>query len=74
MNPMDMMKIAGRMQKFNEDHPKMKAFIAAVKGDFREETVIEISVTNPEGQNRSANIKLNADDVETLNMYMNIGH
>lgn len=74
MNPMDMMKIAGRMQKFNEDHPKMKAFIAAVRGDFREGTVIEISVTNPEGENKAANIKLNSDDVETLNMLMNMGH
>ena len=73
VNPMDMMKISGMMRKFQENHPKIFSFFAATRDDYKEGSVIEISVTAPGGEKRTANIKLNADDIEIIDMIRNMG-
>ena len=47
-------------------HPKFKNFMNAVWREqaLRQDAVIEISVTSPEGKNYCSNIKLNAADIE----------
>lgn len=72
-NPMDMMKIGERFKKFQADHPKVVAFFASARGDVREGTVIEMSITTPEGEKKTANMRVNADDVETIEILMNMG-
>lgn len=72
MGPKDfagMMKIRERMNLFAQEHPKFGAFLNAVQADAqREGTVLELKVTNPEGKTYITNIRLTADDVQTIEM------
>lgn len=59
-------KIKNAFKRFDQDHPKFKNFMNAVWREqaLRQDAVIEISVTSPEGKNYCSNIKLNAADIE----------
>ena len=60
-------KIKGCMDHFRANHPKFPLFINAVSQEaMKEGTVIEITVTTPEGKNYCSNIKLQADDMELI--------
>ncbi len=62
-----MMQLGSRLQTFNNQHPKFGAFLMQAGPDaMREGSVIEMKVTSPEGQEYITNIRLTADDVETL--------
>ena len=67
MNPASMMKIMNLKSEFNRQHPKFAAFLKAVmaKG-IQEGSVIEITVKNPEGEDMTANIKVQSGDLELL--------
>ena len=49
-----------QMLKFQQMKNSLKRF-------DRDEAVIELSVTSPEGKNYCSNIKLNAEDIELIN-------
>ncbi len=66
-NPADMMRLKKNFQRFQADHPRVVAFFQAIRGDVEEGTIVEIKVTTPEGKERITNMRLNPDDVETLN-------
>lgn len=67
INPASMMKMMSAKNKFNENHPKFSAFLsAAFNGGVKEDTIIEISVTKPDGQKMTTNLKVLASDVELL--------
>lgn len=56
-----------RVDTFRRDHPKFPLFLDAVNRDaVKEGTIIEISVTSPEGKHYETNLKLNRDDLELL--------
>lgn len=58
-------KIKECTDRFRANHPKFPLFIKAVSQDaLREGTVIEITVTTPEGKNYASNVKLSAEDME----------
>lgn len=59
-------QIRNSFKRFDRDHPKFKNFLNAVMREqaLRQDAVIEISVTSPEGKNYCSNIKLNAEDIE----------
>ena len=50
----------------NKKDPKFKNFMNAVWREqaLKQDAVIEISITSPEGKNYCSNIKLNAADIE----------
>lgn len=55
------------MDRFRANHPKFPMFLKAISQDgLKEGTVIEISVTTPEGKNYCSNVKLHADDMEFI--------
>ncbi len=55
------------MQRFRLNHPKFPLFLNAVSQEaLVEGSVIEITVTTPEGKNYCSNIKLKQDDLEML--------
>lgn len=55
------------IDRFRANHPKFPLFLKAVSQDaLREGSVIEITVTTPEGKNYCSNVKLNADDMELM--------
>lgn len=60
-------KTKDSIDRFRINHPKFPLFLNVVSQEaIREGTVIEITVTTPEGKNYCSNIKLKADDLELL--------
>ena len=54
-------------ERFQADHPKVTQFAQAVYENALEEgTVIEINVTTPEGAHYKSNLRLNAADMDTI--------
>lgn len=67
MNIGNMMKMQAALSQFNKTHPRVAPFLKAVQADgIRPGTVIEITVTTPEGGSRTANIKVQESDLELL--------
>ncbi len=66
-NPMELMKLAERYQIFSSQHPKVPAFVKDVtERAIREDAVIEIKVTDPEGKEYVTNMKVTPEDQETF--------
>ena len=67
MNPIQMMRIKGMWDRFRERHPKLPLFINAVGSNcIVEGSIFEIDVTTPEGGHYTTNLKLTAEDIETI--------
>ncbi len=67
INPMALMKMKERMRLFNADHPKVGPFFKVLhEKALTEGTVLELKATTPDGQEYVSNIRLNANDIETL--------
>lgn len=67
MNPADMLKMMKAKATFQENHPKFMMFLRAVyKRALQEGSVIDITVTTPEGEKISSNIRVKASDMEIL--------
>lgn len=65
MNPAKLFKIKGAWDKFIANHPKVPMFINAVKASGIDEgTVVEVTVTTPEGNTFSTNVKVTESDKE----------
>ena len=70
MNPMDMMQIGSKIQTFNAQHPRFGAFLREAGPDaMREDSVLEMKVTSPEGREYITNIKLTKEDVALIAMF-----
>jgi len=64
----DVMKIKGAWDRFTRNHPKFPAFLNAAKAKgIVEGTVIGITVTGPEGETLTTNVKVTAEDLELFN-------
>ena len=75
MNPMMLMQMQQRIQTFQQDHPKFVPFLMAIKDNALEEgTVIAMKVTTPDGKTIESNIKLTANDIETIRMMSDPGN
>ena len=71
MNPMMLMQLQQRIQTFQQEHPKVLPFFMAIKDNALEEgAVIAMKVTTKDGKTLESNIKLTANDVETINLMM----
>lgn len=68
MNPLDMMKFKGMFEKFVTRHPMLPKFFARIQPEVKEGSVIELTVTPPDGEPLKANIKVQAEDMELLQM------
>ena len=67
MNPANIFKILEMKKRFDASHPKFGMFLSACgKESIQEGTIIEISVTTPDGKSKVTNLKLNADDIALL--------
>ncbi len=74
INPMMLMKMKERLSVFQQDHPKVFPFFTMLRDKAAVEgTVYELKVTTPEGESYVANIKLTANDLETIRMLMKSG-
>lgn len=69
MNPKMLMQLQQRLQLFHQDHPKIIPFLTAVKDNaLQEGTIFAMKVTTPDGRTIESNIKLTANDIETMRM------
>lgn len=64
MNPMDIMKIKPLLEKFKMNHPKVPMFFHAVSGKVEVGSIIELSITPPDGEKIVTNIRVTSDDIE----------
>ena len=74
MNPMILLQMKQRFTQFQQDHPKFMPFCGAVKDHaLKEGTIIDVKVTPTDGKSYATNIKLTANDVETIRMLLSMG-
>lgn len=60
-------KLKECMDRFRMNHPKFPLFLNAVSREaLIEGSVVEITVTTPEGRNYCSNIKLTHEDLELV--------
>jgi hypothetical protein len=71
MNPMAMMKVKGLMDKFKENHPKVPMFFSAASKSIGAGSIIEITVTDPEGKQMCTNMKVTEEDLELFEQLKN---
>lgn len=68
MNPGAIMQVMNAWNIFQGNHPKFPAFLDALKRQgIKEDSIIEISITDPSGQKIETNIKVKASDLELFN-------
>lgn len=67
LNPMKLMQLKAHWDKFQKNHPKFPKFLeAASQSNIGEDSVIEISIKNPDGRVICTNLKVTQDDVELV--------
>jgi len=73
MNPQGLMQIMAAWNTFKTNHPKFPAFEAAIQAQgIREDSIIEISVTDPDGKKTETNIKVKQSDIELFESLKNM--
>ena len=66
-NMAQMLKLMGAWNKFKHNHPKFPAFMKAVsKRGFKEDMVIEVIITEPDGEKIETSLKVTQSDLELL--------
>ncbi len=69
INPMALLQMKGRLEIFQKQHPKVRAFLHSLREDgLQPGTVLELKATLPDGRERITNIRLTEDDMETIQM------
>ena len=65
INPAALFKLKGAFSEFSQNHPKLLPFLKdAAANSLKEGTVVEISVTTPDGRSIKSNIRLSERDVQ----------
>lgn len=66
INPAMLFRLKSSWERFTAAHPKFPLFLqAASKNDvLRENTILEINITTPEGRDISTNLKLTSEDLQ----------
>ncbi len=63
-NPMSIMRLKPLFEQFRDRHPKFLQFFAFAGQHVREESLIEISVTSPDGKKMVTNMRVKHEDLE----------
>lgn len=66
MNPLQMMQIKNMMDRFQDEHPKVRQFFAAASNRIDEGSIIEIKLTTSEGKTICSNIRVSGSDMELI--------
>lgn len=65
MNPASIFKIKAAWDKFSNNHPRLMPFFGAVnRKGITEGTIIEVSVTTPDGETIATNVKISQEDLD----------
>ena len=67
INPAKMLKMKEYWNQFAANHPRCVSFLGAVSSEPMEEgTIIEVSITKPDGSVKCTNIKVQPSDLEMI--------
>lgn len=67
INPSKVLKMKQHWETFSSNHPKCVSFLSSVASEPMEAgTVIEVSITKPDGSVKCTNIKVQPSDLEML--------
>jgi hypothetical protein len=73
MNMSNIMKLMNLQNRFAQTHPKFAAFFKSVVAQGIEEgSVIEITVTKPDGTSTTGNMRVQQSDLEMLQEIKNL--
>lgn len=65
VNPASVFKIKKAWDTFTANHPKFPAFMqAASQGMIAEDSIIDVTITAPDGRKVSTNVKITQSDLE----------
>lgn len=63
-NPMKLLQLKSAWESFTARHPKFASFLQVIaKGGFPEGTIIDITITTPDGKNLSSNMRVSSEDI-----------
>lgn len=61
-------KLQGLWMKFCKNHPKFPQFVKSIqKNGIKADSVIDIKITYPDGNNVECNLKITESDLQILN-------
>ena len=67
MNPAMLLTLKKKWEEFGERHPKFAAFLHDVAGQgITEGSIIDITVTMPDGKKYQSNMKVTQEDLELI--------
>ena len=67
INPLRLLQLKSAWEQFQARHPKFPAFLNAESRNTLEEgTIIDVTVTSPDGRQIGTNLKLTAEDLQLL--------
>ncbi len=73
INPASLFKIKSSWDRFTANHPKFPAFVqAASAGMVAEDSIIDITITGPDGRKIGTNVKLTQSDMELFEQLKNM--
>ncbi|MCR4901303.1 MAG: hypothetical protein K6A23_00475 [Butyrivibrio sp.] len=73
VNPMNILQLKSLWDKFRDNHPKFPMFLSALQNNgIKEGTIIDITITEPNGEKIQSNLKITASDMELFEQLKNI--
>lgn len=73
MNPMMLLQLKSYWDTFKQNHPKFPKFLSAVsKTDIPAGSILEITLTTPDGKNLTSRLKVQEDDVDLIKNLKNL--
>ncbi len=63
MNPIAMMQLKPMFEHFRDRHPKFVQFFSYAGKSITEGSIVEITVTDPEGKKIVTNIRVDSEDI-----------
>ena len=67
INPMKLLQFKSIWEQFTNRHPKFPQFMNAVsQHGITEGTVIEVSISTPDGKNFTTNLKVTPEDMDAM--------
>lgn len=72
LNPMKLLELKNLWAAFTRRHPKFPQFLTAVQqAGIPEGTVIEVTITPPDGKTFTSNLKVTAEDIDAVKSLQN---
>ncbi len=65
VNPMQLFQLKGMWDRFTKGHPRFPQFLrAAASRGLNEGTIIDVCLTQPDGEKIQTNLRLTAEDMQ----------